>query len=142
MFTGIARPIPTLPELPLDPIIAVFIPTNSPFRLTKAPPEFPGFIDASVCIKFSYASIPKPDLPSALTIPEVTVCPIPKGFPIATTKSPTRSFSEFANFKDVRFFGVIFITAISDAGSAPIREALNSLPSCNLTFISFALAIT
>ena len=66
ILTGIANPIPTLPEPPLDPIMAVFIPTSSPFRLTRAPPELPGFIDASVCIKFSYASIPNPDLPSAL----------------------------------------------------------------------------
>ena len=62
--------------------------------MTKAPPEFPGLIEASVCIKFSYASMPKPDLPRALTIPDVTVCPIPKGLPIATTKSPTLNFSE------------------------------------------------
>ena len=33
---------------PPEPIIAVFIPINSPRRLTSAPPEFPGFIDASV----------------------------------------------------------------------------------------------
>ena len=39
MLLGIAKPIPTLP--PLGAIIAVFIPTSSPFKLTKAPPELP-----------------------------------------------------------------------------------------------------
>ncbi|GIR92415.1 MAG: hypothetical protein CM15mP93_06020 [Thiotrichaceae bacterium] len=48
-FVGIASPIPMLPGFrPPEPIIAVFIPINSPRRLTSAPPEFPGFIDASV----------------------------------------------------------------------------------------------
>ena len=49
IFTGIASPIPTLPaDAPREPIIAVFIPTSSPFKFTSAPPEFPGFIEASV----------------------------------------------------------------------------------------------
>jgi len=46
MFDGIAKPIPTLP--PDAPKIAVLIPINSPFKLTKAPPELPWLIAASV----------------------------------------------------------------------------------------------
>ncbi len=46
MLMGMANPIPTLP--PLLDNIAVLIPINSPLRLTNAPPEFPGLIDASV----------------------------------------------------------------------------------------------
>ena len=37
-----------------------------------------------------------PERPSALTMPEVTVWPRPKGLPIATTKSPTSARSESA----------------------------------------------
>ena len=33
--------------------IAVFMPTTSPFKLTRGPPLLPGLIAASVCIKFS-----------------------------------------------------------------------------------------
>ena len=61
---------------------------------------------------------------------------------MATTKSPTLSFSESENFIDCKFSGGIFIIAISEAGSAPTNTALNSLPSWSLTFISFAFAIT
>ncbi|GIR92416.1 MAG: hypothetical protein CM15mP93_06030 [Thiotrichaceae bacterium] len=47
--------------------------------------------------------MPSPLLPRALIIPDVTVWPIPKGFPIATTKSPTLRSLEFAIFKDLSF---------------------------------------
>ena len=50
LFDGIANPIPMDPDWPN---IAVLIPTTSPFMLNKGPPEFPEFIDASVCIKSS-----------------------------------------------------------------------------------------
>ena len=46
IFAGIAKPIPTLP--PLGPNIAVLIPINSPRKLSKAPPELPLLIAASV----------------------------------------------------------------------------------------------
>jgi hypothetical protein len=46
MATGIANPIPLFP--PLFEIIAVLIPINAPRLSTKAPPLFPGFIEASV----------------------------------------------------------------------------------------------
>ena len=50
-FAGIEKPIPTLP--PDGEKIAELIPTTSPSRLNKGPPEFPLFIEASVCIKLS-----------------------------------------------------------------------------------------
>lgn len=68
MFTGIANPIPTFP--PAGAMIAVLIPTSSPFKFTNAPPEFPGLIQALVRIKFS-KPIPIPLRPKALTIPVV-----------------------------------------------------------------------
>ena len=46
MFTGIEKPIPTLP--PVREMIAELMPTSSPFKFTSAPPELPGLIDASV----------------------------------------------------------------------------------------------
>jgi len=46
MLMGIAKPIPTFPPLWLT--IAVLIPITSPSRLKRGPPEFPGFIEASV----------------------------------------------------------------------------------------------
>ncbi len=52
IFDGIAKPIPLFP--PLRERIALFIPIRAPRLSTSAPPEFPGLIEASVCIKFSY----------------------------------------------------------------------------------------
>ncbi len=46
IFTGIARPIPML--APVCEIIAVLIPTKRPLVSSKAPPEFPWLMDASV----------------------------------------------------------------------------------------------
>ena len=58
-------------------------------------------------------------------IPEVTVPPNPKGFPIAITQSPTLALSEFANFTGLNIsFESILRTAISAYGSAPIIFAL------------------
>ena len=51
MLTGIANPIPMLPPLPEN--MAVLMPTNSPLRLIRAPPEFPGLMEASVWMKSS-----------------------------------------------------------------------------------------
>ena len=65
--TGIAKPIPC-PEA----MMAVVMPTISPFMLNKGPPEFPGLIGASVWMKSSYGPAPMMR-PLALTIPAVTV---------------------------------------------------------------------
>jgi hypothetical protein len=51
MLAGMANPIPMLP--PLRVRMAEFTPTSLPLRLTRAPPEFPGLIDASVWMKSS-----------------------------------------------------------------------------------------
>jgi hypothetical protein len=51
MLAGIAKPMPTLP--PLGARMAVLMPTSSPRRLTSAPPELPGLIEASVWMKSS-----------------------------------------------------------------------------------------
>ena len=72
------------------------MPTSSPSSPTSAPPELPGLMAASVWMKSSSLSRLMPERPSALTIPEVTVCCRPKGLPIAITKSPTWSLDESA----------------------------------------------
>lgn len=46
VLDGIANPIPA--NSPVDEKIAVFIPTTSPFRFNKGPPELSGLIGASV----------------------------------------------------------------------------------------------
>ena len=45
-LTGMAKPIPSFP--PEREAIAEFIPTKVPFKSTRAPPELPGLIAASV----------------------------------------------------------------------------------------------
>ena len=51
MLAGIAKPMPMLP--PVRERIAVLMPTSWPSRLTSAPPELPGLIEASVWMKSS-----------------------------------------------------------------------------------------
>src|SRR6516164_9858228 len=87
---GTAKPIPWLP--PLRDRIAVLMPTNRPWVSTSAPPELPGLIAASVWMKSSSIS-PEVARFFALTMPEVTVCPTPNGFPMARTTSPTWTLS-------------------------------------------------
>ena len=82
--------------------LAVLMPTSSPCRLTSAPPELPGLIEASVWMKFWKPRPRRPLRPTAETMPEVTVWPMPNGLPTATTKSPTRSASESASGSAVR----------------------------------------
>ena len=54
---------------------------------TRAPPELPWLIAASVWMK---AVAPEPsDRSSAEMMPLVTVWPMPNGLPIASTRSPT-----------------------------------------------------
>ena len=140
ILVGMAKPMPTLP--PLGARIAVFMPINSPRRLTRAPPELPGLIDASVWIKFSNFSMPRPERPKALTMPEVTVWLSPNGLPIATTKSPTFSWLESAMGNWVKLLPGTRMIAISDAGSVPINSALSWRPSCKVTMILSALSMT
>ena len=140
ILAGMAKPMPTLP--PFGPNIAVLIPTNSPWRFTNAPPEFPRLIAASVWMKSSYPPMFKPERPSALTMPDVTVWDNPNGFPIATTKSPTRSASESASGNAFKSSGSILSKAISLCSSEPNFFALNSRPSVSLTVISSALSTT
>src|SRR2546429_537905 len=51
-------------------------------------------------------------------MPEVAVCPMPKGLPMATTKSPTCSASESPNLRSTSRVGSTLTTATSVPGSA------------------------
>ena len=64
----------------------------------------------------------------ALTIPCVTVWPTPKGLPIASTRSPTRTFWLSASGTVGRWWASILTTAMSLLASSPITLALNDAP--------------
>ena len=51
MFTGTAKPMPWEP--PVCEKIAVLMPMSAPRASTRAPPELPGLIGASVWMKSS-----------------------------------------------------------------------------------------
>src|SRR2546425_12481858 len=65
---GIETPIPCPAAT-----IAVLMPITFPSRLRSGPPEFPGLIDASVWMKFSYVATPTRLRAVAEMIPTVTV---------------------------------------------------------------------
>jgi hypothetical protein len=121
--------------------MALLMPTSSPLRLISAPPELPGLMEASVWMKFSYL-LPMPERPSALTMPEVTVWRRPKGLPMATTKSPTCSWSESAIGRACRLSALICSTATSVSGSLPTILATISRSSASLTVTLVASATT
>jgi len=64
-----------------------------------------------------------PARPLALTIPIVTVCPTPNGFPIASTTSPTSTKSLSVTVIAGNFLPSTLITATSVWGSAPTTFA-------------------
>jgi hypothetical protein len=111
---------------PVVDTIWEFIPTNSPRRLTNAPPELPWLIGASVCRKSSKLPLLNPvERLFALMIPEVTVCPMPRGLPKARQRSPTRTLSELARARMGRSLASTFKTARSLSGSVPTSFAEN-----------------
>ena len=87
--------------------------------------------------------MPMPPRPVALTMPIVTVCPMPNGLPSASTTSPTSILSLSANVIKGRSFASIFSTAISVLGSRPITFAVNCFLSLSrATLISSAPSTT
>ena len=97
---------------------------------------------ASVWMKFSNTLMPRPERPSAETMPEVTVWPKPKGLPIASTMSPTRSVSEEPKVVAGRSVASTCSTARSVSGSLPTTLASSFLPSESDTSISSAASTT
>ena len=97
MLAGMAKPMPSDP--PLREKIAVLMPTSLPSMVTKAPPELPGLMAASVWMKKLKSVMPTLVRARAETMPLVTVWPTPKGLPMASTRSPTSRSSESLKFQ-------------------------------------------
>ena len=95
-LTGIAKLRPTLPELEPPDSLGTDAPADGtpirfPEQSVRAPPLFPGLMEASVWIADTSSAV-RPLSPGtsivrlrALTIPEVTVLESPSGAPRATT---------------------------------------------------------
>ena len=106
-FDGMANPIPStaLPATAdVDEILLELIPITCPSILTKAPPELPGLIAASVWIAFVETVSPLSFCIVTVrlrleTIPSVTelAYSVPSGLPIAIAFSPTVREFESAN---------------------------------------------
>mmetsp|Transcript_29435 Transcript_29435/g.80492 ORF Transcript_29435/g.80492 Transcript_29435/m.80492 type:complete len:273 (-) Transcript_29435:265-1083(-) len=90
---GTARPTPV--EAPPLLRTAVFMPITWPCESSNGPPEFPGLMEASVCMQ---PWIGRSPTSSVREMPEMTprlrLCSKPKGFPMAYTVCPTSSCSD------------------------------------------------
>ena len=129
---GIENPIPCPAAT-----IAVLMPITFPSRLRSGPPEFPGLIDASVWMKFSYVATPTRLRAVAEMIPTVTVRSRPNGFPIAIAHCPTRRWSESPSSAAGSGDGASTLsTARSVFGSRPTSFAVNFRPSERRTVMS------
>jgi hypothetical protein len=92
LLIGMAKPRPMLP--PVEEAIQVFMPMTSPWMFTRAPPELPLLIEASVWMKSLIFPSGPPERLTALTMPAVTEDTRPRGLPIAMAQSPTRTVEE------------------------------------------------
>ena len=92
MLIGMANPIPSAVWA-----TAVLMPMTLPPLSSRAPPELPGLIAASVWIRF-LSAVPSWTViwrPKADTIPEVTeFVYVPSGLPIAIASTPTLAADE------------------------------------------------
>ena len=92
--TGMAKPMPA--EAPDGEYIAVLTPTSLPFASSSGPPLLPGLIDASVWTQplIGRPATPCTSLPTAETMPCVSVESSPNGLPMANTDWPTNNSEE------------------------------------------------
>src|SRR5215469_15622795 len=141
MLDGIAKPIPMLP--PFAERICELIPISSPRVFTRAPPELPLLMGASVWRKSSKLPLLSPVARClALMIPEVTVSPTPNGFPTARQTSPTRTPSELPSSNTGKPVALILSTARSLGASDPMTWAEYVRRLARSTLISCAPSIT
>jgi hypothetical protein len=132
-------------KLPVREKICELMPITSPRMLSSGPPELPGFTATSVWMNGTASRFGSPERFSRLfaeMMPAVTVLAKPKGEPMATTHSPTRSLLMSPIFTVGRLVPSILITATSLRVSAPITFALNSRLSFMRTVISSAFSTT
>ena len=122
--------------------MAVLMPIRLPWASTRAPPELPGLMAASVWMKFSKVLMPRWERPRAETMPMVTVWPTPKGLPMASTTSPTRMPSIWPKTMAGSLSALTLSTARSVSGSLPMTLALSLRPSLTATSMSSAASTT
>ena len=123
--------------------MAELMPMTWPCMLTRAPPELPGLIGASVWIaSITVCWLFWPPSPatvgrcSELTMPEVTVPDRPYGAPIATTAWPTWRLLAVPNDTTGRpVTPCALMTAMSDVGSRPRMVAFTVRPLEKITWI-------
>ena len=117
-------------------MMAVLMPTTSPWEETSGPPELPGLSAASVWIRSS-TSRPveaRSERPSADTTPAVTVDSKPSGLPMAITSCPRRSRRESPRVAAGNVSGSLTRTsARSVSGSSPTTCAVRLRPSAVVT---------
>mmetsp|Transcript_20262 Transcript_20262/g.68549 ORF Transcript_20262/g.68549 Transcript_20262/m.68549 type:complete len:373 (-) Transcript_20262:418-1536(-) len=119
-------------------MIAVLMPTTREAESTSGPPELPGLIAASVCMKLTFlfgmpTSAAERD--SDEMMPSVTVESSPTALPMAIAQSPTCSSSERpsgavgSGFPD----GLMRMAAKSMKSSVPLTRPSNVRPSMRVT---------
>ena len=142
---GTAKPTPALE--PLRPMIWVFTPTTRPCRSSNGPPEFPGFMGASVWRTLGTENAPFPlriVRPTALMIPVVIVNSCPNGFPMAAAICPT--FTASLSARGTGWVAApetsICRTARSESGSLPSDLASIAVRSEKMTVTRSAPSIT
>ncbi len=105
---GMQLSVPLVPLRRIDPVrdhpnaetassIAPDCNVSIPF--TSGPPLLPGFVAASVCMRFSRSVMPLPRF-FALTIPAVTVLSNLSGCPSATTQPPSYRYRQSTRPRD------------------------------------------
>ena len=118
----------------------LIIPSNSPLRLTKAPPDEPGFAAASVCTKSSISLKPMLLKPVADITPQVIPIFNPKLLLIRQALLPILGFSVLIAI------GRNSNSVLSNARSVEIEFLIilaeNNSPLISRTFTSVAFEIT
>ena len=122
--------------------MSVLMPTRLPLASTSAPPELPGLIAASVWMKLPNGFADPISRPTALTMPIVTVWPTLNGSPIASTTSPTWSWSDCPKVIGVSPVAEMRTTARSVSGSVPTILPGTVRPSLRVTWISVTPSTT
>ena len=114
---GIAKPMLSIEAVDWEPdeeYFAFVMPMTSPCELKSAPPEFPELMAQSVWMRFIAWLLIVIWRFRALTVPDVSEkVSSPRGFPIATTSSPTCMSSESPKTTGVKPFASTLRTAMS-----------------------------
>ena len=138
---GMAKPRPSTPSLE---ILALLMPMTLPSASTRAPPELPGLMAASVWMSFMlWPSAPMVRLRELMT-PTVTVPwnSRPRGLPIAMAGSPTWRESLSPNSATGRLSILILTTARSVFSSRPTTVPSVLWPSAKETMTVLAVPTT